>query len=130
MSTYKMFNWRDHAASTIQQTVSAFLELGEIEGFRRILGDPIYREILRRIAHAERADGIPNAQIQQEVAGAVERAARGIRKANSLAEQIGESPFIAVLDRLQIDSMTTIPRLESLKALVAELEREAARPAA
>ena len=102
----------------------------KIEGFRRILGDPIYREILRRIAHTERADGIPNAQIQQEVAAAVERAARGIRKANSLAEQIGESPFIAVLDRLQIDSMTTIPRLEALKALVAELELEAARPAA
>ena len=102
----------------------------KIEGFRRILGEPIYREILRRIAHTERADGIPNAQIQQEVAGAVERAARGIRRANSLAEQIGESPFIAVLDRLQIDSMTTIPRLEGLKALVAELEREAARPAA
>jgi hypothetical protein len=62
----------------------------KIEGFRRILGDPIYREILRRIAHTERADGIPNAQIQQEVAEAVERAARGIRKANYLAERIGE----------------------------------------
>ena len=29
MSAYKMFNWRDRAASTIQQTVSVFLELGE-----------------------------------------------------------------------------------------------------
>ena len=29
MSAYKMFNWRDRSASTIQQTVSAFLELGE-----------------------------------------------------------------------------------------------------
>src|ERR1700733_8467505 len=54
----------------------------KIEGFRRILGGPIYRGILGATAHVERADGIPNAQIQQEVAGAVERVARGIRKAN------------------------------------------------
>jgi hypothetical protein len=29
MSAHKMFNWRDRAANTIQQTVSAFLEVGE-----------------------------------------------------------------------------------------------------
>jgi hypothetical protein len=29
MSVYKLFNWRDSAANTIQQTVQAFLELGE-----------------------------------------------------------------------------------------------------
>ena len=41
-----------------------------------------------------------------------------------------ETPFIAVLDNLQIDSMATIPRLEILKQLVAELEKAAARRAA
>ena len=29
MSAYKLFNWLDRAANTIQQTVSAFLEVGE-----------------------------------------------------------------------------------------------------
>jgi hypothetical protein len=29
MSAFKMFNWRDRAASNIQQTVTAFLEVGE-----------------------------------------------------------------------------------------------------
>jgi len=29
MIAYKMFNWRDRAASSIQQTVSTFLEAGE-----------------------------------------------------------------------------------------------------
>jgi len=29
MSAHKMFNWRDRVANTIQQTVSAFLEVGE-----------------------------------------------------------------------------------------------------
>jgi hypothetical protein len=29
MSAYKMFNWRDRAASSVEQTVAAFLEIGE-----------------------------------------------------------------------------------------------------
>jgi hypothetical protein len=101
-----------------------------IEGFRRILGDPIYGEILRRIAQARQANAIPNAQLQANVAEAMERASRGVSKAHSLADQIGETSFIAILDRLRIESMTTIPRLEMLKTLVVELEREAARTAA
>ena len=102
----------------------------KIEGFRRILGDSVYGEILWRIAHARRANEIPNAQLQMEIADAVERAARGIRKAHSLAEVVGDTQFVSVLDRLEIGSMTTIPNLEALKQLVAELERVADRRAA
>ena len=29
MSAYKMFSWRDRAANSVEQTVAAFLELGE-----------------------------------------------------------------------------------------------------
>lgn len=101
-----------------------------IEGFRRILGDPIHGEIIWRVARARRANAIPNAQLQANVGEAMERASRGFSKARSLAEQIGETSFIAILDRLRIESMTTIPRLEMLKTLVVELEREAARTAA
>ena len=103
---------------------------GKIEGYRRILGDPIYGEILWRIAHARQANAIPNAQLQANVAEAMERASRGVRKAHSLADQIGEAPFIATLDRLRIESITTIPRLEALKTLVSELESLAGTPAA
>ena len=101
-----------------------------IEGFRRILGELIYGEILWRIAHIRRANDIPNAVLQANVAEAMERASRGIHKASALAEQIGDGGFVSILDRLRIKSMTTIPRLETLKTLVAELEREAARLAA
>ena len=101
-----------------------------IEGFRRILGDPIYGEILWRVAHVRQANAIPNAQLQANVAEAIERASRGVRKTHALAERIGERSFIAIMDKLRIESMTTIPRLQTLKALVAELEQEAARTAA
>jgi hypothetical protein len=70
-----------------------------------------YCEILWRAGHARRANDIPNAQFQANVAEAMERAARGVHKAHSLAEQIGEASFIAVMDKLQIESMTTIPKL-------------------
>jgi hypothetical protein len=101
-----------------------------IEGFQRILGDPIYGEILWRVAHTRLASAIPNAQLQADVAEAMERASRGVSKAHTLARQIGETSFIAIVDRLRIESITTIPRLEMLKTLVAELEQEAARTAA
>lgn len=101
-----------------------------LEGFRRVLGDAIYGEILWRAGHARRANEIPNAQFQANVAEAMERAARGVHKANSLAQQIGEASFIAVMDKLQIESMATIPRLEFLKTLVAELEQEVSRSVA
>lgn len=101
-----------------------------IEGFRRILGDRIYGEILWRVARARRANAVPNAQLQADVSEAMERAARGIRKAHSLAEEIGDTQFVSVLDRLKIRSMTTIRNLEALKLLVLELEKSAAREAA
>jgi hypothetical protein len=76
------------------------------------------------------ANAIPNAQLQMDVAEAMERATRGIHKAHSLAEEIGDTAFVSVLDRLQIRSMTTIRNLEALRKLVSELEMAAARQAA
>jgi hypothetical protein len=101
-----------------------------IEGFRRTLGDPIYGEILRRVARTRQANAIANAQLQATVAEAMERASRGIHKTRSLAESIGDTQFVSVLDRLHIASMNTIPNLEALRDLVSELEAVAGRPAA
>ncbi len=102
----------------------------KIEAFRRILGQPIFGEILWRVARARRANAIPNAQLQTEVSDAMERAARGIRKAHSLSEEIGDTQFVSVLDHLHIRSMETIPNLDTLKRLVMALEEFAARQAA
>jgi len=101
-----------------------------IEGFRRILGDPIYLEILWRVARVRQANAIANAQLQATVAEAMERASRGITKTRSLAESIGDTQFVSVLDRLHIRSMNAIPNLEVLRHLVSELEAVAARSAA
>jgi len=102
----------------------------KIEGFRRSLGDPIYAEILWRVARARQANAIANAQLQATVVEAMERASRGIRKTQSLAESIGDTQFVSVLDRLHIRSMSSVPNLEALMQLVSELEEVAARSAA
>jgi hypothetical protein len=101
-----------------------------IEGFGRILGTPIYGEILWRIGRARRAHEIPNAQLQVEIADAMERAARGLRKAHLLADHVGDSQFVQVLDGLRIESMNTVPNLATLKLLVGELESIANQQAA
>ena len=95
----------------------------KIEGFRRILGGSIYGEILWRVARVQKASAIPNAQLQQEVASVAERATHGIQRVNALAEQIGDTEFVSILDGLKIGSMATIPRLETLKQLADELEQ-------
>jgi hypothetical protein len=102
----------------------------KIEGFRHNLGDPIYAEILWRVARARYANAIANAQLQASVVEAMERASRGILKTQSLAETIGDTQFVSVMDRLHIGSMSAIPSLEALMHLVSELEEVAARSAA
>ena len=116
--------------SAVQRGPVDQMTTAKIEGFRRILGDSIYGEILWRASRARRADAIPNAQLQMDVSDAMERAARGIRKAHSLSEEIGDTQFVSVLDKLRIPSMTSIPNLETLKRLVITLEDFAARDAA
>jgi hypothetical protein len=102
----------------------------KIEGFRSGLGNPIFGEILWRVARARKANAIPNAQLQSSVAEAMERASRGVRKARSISESITDTVVVSVLDRLGIESMDAIPSLAVLKELVRELERLAGNPAA
>jgi hypothetical protein len=102
----------------------------KIEGFGRILGTPIYGEILWRIGRARKTHEIPNAQLQAEIADAMERAARGIRKVHSLAEEIGDSQFVNILDSLHVESMSSVRDLATLKHLVEVLEDFSTRHAA
>ena len=102
----------------------------KIEGFRSSLGNPIFGEILWRVARARKANEIPNAQLQSSVAEAMERASRGVRKARSISESISDTVVASVLDRLGIESINAIPSLAVLKELVRELERLSGNPAA
>jgi hypothetical protein len=102
----------------------------KIEGYRGILGNPIFGEILWRVARTRKANAIPNAQLQSSVAEAMERASRGVRKARSISESVSDTAVVSVLDRLGIQSMDAIPNVATLKELVQELEQLSGTPAA
>ena len=102
----------------------------KIEGFRGSIGNQIFGEILWRVARTQKANAIPNAQLQSSVVEAMERASRGVRKARSISESISDTVVVSVLDRLGIASMDAIPSLAILKELVRELERLTGSPAA
>lgn len=112
---------REHAQGAARGPIDSELTT-RIESLPRVLGLPIYRELLWRIARAKEASKIPNAELQADVLSAGERAIRGVRRANAFADTLGEMQFIAILDSLQIGSMATIPNLDTLKRLVHQLE--------
>jgi hypothetical protein len=116
--------------STVQRGPIDQKMTAKIEGFRGALGEPIYAEILRLMAKVERARDIPNAQLQLQIAHWMERALRGIEKVRTLAKQIGENRFTAVVQQLEVNPTAPLPDLETLKVLAAELEQEAVRVAA
>jgi hypothetical protein len=110
-------NYSREARSPIDPLLSE-----RIETFRDLLGDGIYAEILRREGECRDIRSILNAERQQKVERWMEAADRGMQKVRYLADAVGEAQFIAVVRRLKINSITTIPNLETLKRLVEALE--------
>lgn len=94
----------------------------EIEGFRELLGAPIYTEILRRAGHSRDVRTIPNAERQRRAVEWMRAAARGFERLRQLAEIVGDAQFFAVAKRFKIASVTELPSLAVLKQLVEELE--------
>jgi len=70
----------------------------EIEGFRKILGEPIYAEILRRAGHSADVRSIPNAERQKQTVEWMQAAARGFERLRNLAETTGDAQFFAVAE--------------------------------
>jgi hypothetical protein len=52
----------------------------------------------------------------------MQAAARGFEKAQSLAENVGKTQFLAITDSLKINTMTAVPNLETLRCQVDTLE--------
>jgi hypothetical protein len=94
----------------------------EIEGFRNVLGEHIYAEILRRAGHSRDARTIPNAERQKNVVEWMQATTRGFDRLRALAELAGDAQFTAIMRNLNIASARHLPSLSTLKQLVADLE--------
>jgi hypothetical protein len=93
-----------------------------IEALRGPLGEAIYMEILQRAGHSRTAKNIPNADRQKSVLHWLQAAARGVERAHVLADNVGERQFVAIMDSLQVTSLTSVSNLETLRCLVDTLE--------
>ena len=94
----------------------------EIEGFRKVVGEQIYTEILRRAGHSHDARTIPNAERQKAVVEWMQAAARGFERLHKLVERAGDARFTAAMEQLDFSTNTCLPSLAALKQLVVELE--------
>jgi hypothetical protein len=94
----------------------------EIEGLRKVVGEQIYTEILRRAGHCKDARTIPNADRQKNVVEWMHAAARGFERLHRLVEIAGDARFIAAMDSLKFATTTCLPSLAALKQLIEELE--------
>ena len=72
----------------------------KIEGFRRILGDPIYGEILWRVARARKRTRSPTRSYRRMSRRRWNVPRGESARRSSLAESIGDTQFVSVLDRL------------------------------
>jgi hypothetical protein len=103
---------------------------GKIESFRRLLGEPIYSEVLARAGQCQTARTILTAERQLTVEAVMERAAHFIRKVHSLARKLGNDQLLAEMKDLGLSSATEIPSLDVLMQLLESLEAVAQKRAA
>jgi hypothetical protein len=102
----------------------------QIEGFRRSVGDALYFETFRRGGPARNARELPNVSAQKWMIQQLEIVERGIMRVRSLAQEIHENAFYAVLDAHKVQSVDKIPSFEVLKAVVVDLQNAAHQSAA
>ncbi len=94
----------------------------KIESFRWLLGEAIYMEILKKAGQCRTAATVSNAHRQKEVLLCMEKAARGIRRVNSLSKRLSAAQFIDEMNSLNLTSANAIPSLELLIKLAGNLE--------
>ncbi len=115
------------------QPVSSSLDTSltqQIEGFRRSVGDALYFETFRRGGPARNARELPHVSAQKWMIQQLETVERGIMRVRSLAQEIHENAFYAVLDAHKVQSVDKIPSFDVLKAVVIDLQNAAHQSAA
>jgi hypothetical protein len=96
---------------------------GKIDGFRKVLGDGVYAEILSRAGFSHDARLIPNANRQKDALRWMEAAARGYDRVKRLSSESGRGEHLdALLQHMKLTTIQELPSLEALRFLVDTLE--------
>jgi hypothetical protein len=89
----------------------------EIACCRRDLGAALFVDVLDRVAHVRSPRDIPNQKLQQTVLSSMKICVRGMLRIREIAASLAETEFLAILDRLKIQSLDRIPSFEAFQEL-------------
>jgi len=103
--------------------------VAEIEAMAETLGRGLYRGLLRDLARVWNPHEIQDISVQQRVLEHMRAAERGLRRLKAALDKTGSEALMPVLQSLGLTTLERIDNLETLKRIVVDLERDAARQA-
>ena len=102
--------------------------LREIERMDKVVGNRMYRGLLKAVARVWNPKDIQEQAIQEKVLAHMQAAERGLRRAEAARGKAGLAAFAGVLGSLRLSSLDQVDNLEILQQIVVALE--ATRPRA
>jgi hypothetical protein len=94
-----------------------------IEAMAEPLGRRLYRGLLRAGARAWNPTEIHDVNVLRKVLAQMQSAERGLRRLEAAVDRVGPEALVPVLHSLRLNSLHQVDSLESLKAVVLEVER-------
>ena len=101
--------------------------IGKIEAMAEPLGRGLYRGLLKSIAKVWQPADIKDAGVLQKLLSHMEAADRGLKRLESALNQTGPEPLVAILQSLNVQSLSHVTSLETLHKIVLALEAKASR---
>ena len=102
--------------------------VAEIETMAEPLGRGLYRGILRDLARVWNPREIEDVSVQQRVLEHMRCADRGLIRLKAALEKTGPNALTAILQAVGVRSLERVDNLQTLKRIVLDLERAAAKP--
>ncbi len=99
----------------------------EIEQMEQMVGERMYRGLLKRVARVWNPKDIQGLETQQKVLAHMQAAERGLRRAQAARERAGLAAFAGVLGSLRLSSLGQVDNLKTLQEIVVALEAAAPR---
>jgi len=99
----------------------------QIEALEEPLGKGLYRGLLKTVARVWRPSQIQDVALLRKLLAHMQGAERGLRRLEAAVGITGPDALARILESLKLDSMEEIDNLETLKEIVLQLEKIAAK---
>src|SRR5438309_10682203 len=97
----------------------------EIERMEQVVGERMYRGLLKALARVWNPKDIRDPALQQKVLAHLQAADRGLQRAQAARDKAGVGAIAGVLQRLKVSSLDQVDNLKTLQEIVVALEAPA-----